>query len=100
LRHLAADLGADDVVGNRLEMKDRIATGKMIRPVIAGPTKAQVIKDHAKLHGFDLDDCYAFSDSYSDVPMLSVVGHPAAVNPDSRLKLLAEAYSWPIMHLT
>lgn len=100
LRHLAADLGADDVVGNRLEMKDRIATGKMLRPIVAGPTKAQIIKDHAKAHGFDLDDCFAYSDSYSDVPMLSVVGHPAAVNPDSRLRLLAEAYGWPLFELS
>lgn len=100
LRHLAADLGADDVVGNRLEMKDRIATGKMLRPIVAGPTKAQILKDHAKAHGFDLDDCFAYSDSYSDVPMLSVVGHPAAVNPDSRLRLLAEAYGWPLFELS
>ena len=47
-----------------------------------------------------VDECYAFSDSYSDLPMLSVVGHPAAVNPDRRLSLLAKAYSWPSFELT
>jgi len=99
LRHLADHLGADDVIANHLEMKDRVATGKMIQPVVAGPTKARLIREHASQHGFDLDDCYGFSDSYSDVPMLSVVGHPAAVNPDKKLSLLAKAYDWPVMNL-
>jgi HAD superfamily hydrolase (TIGR01490 family) len=94
LRHLAESLGAD-----RLEMKDRIATGKILQPVVAGPTKARLIREHARQHGFDLDECYGYSDSYSDVPMLSVVGHPAAVNPDKRLSLLAKAYDWPTFQL-
>lgn len=99
LRHLAGYLGADDVIANRLEMKDRVATGKILQPVVAGPTKARLIRDHAREHGFSLDECYGYSDSYSDVPMLSVVGHPAAVNPDKRLSLLARAYDWPTLHL-
>lgn len=100
LRHLADDLGADAVIANRLEMKDRRATGKLLRPVVAGPIKARLIRDHAAARGHDLDECYGYSDSYSDVPMLSVVGHPAAVNPDSRLRLLAKAYSWPTLELS
>jgi HAD superfamily hydrolase (TIGR01490 family) len=99
LRHLAEELEADDVIANRLEMKDRIATGKMVQPIVAGPTKARLIRDHAAAHGLNLDECYGYSDSYSDVPMLSVVGHPAAVNPDRRLSLLAKAYDWPIFSL-
>lgn len=100
LRHLARELGADHIIANHLEMKDRVATGKIVRPVVAGPTKARLIAEHAQLRGHDLADCYAYSDSYSDVPMLSVVGHPAAVNPDARLSQLARAYSWPTMRLT
>lgn len=100
LRHVADYLGADEVIGNRLEFKDRIATGKLLKPVVAGPEKARLIREHARANGFNLDDCFAFSDSYSDVPMLSVVGHPAAVNPDKRLSLLARAYDWPQFDLT
>ena len=100
LRHLGAYLGADDIIGNRLELKDRVATGKILKPIVAGPTKALLIRKHAREHQFDLDDCYGFSDSYSDVPMLSVVGHPAAVNPDKKLARLARAYDWPTMHLS
>jgi HAD superfamily hydrolase (TIGR01490 family) len=99
LRHVADFLGGATIIGNRLEIKDGIATGKLLAPVIAGPEKARVIREHARANGHDLDECFAFSDSYSDVPMLSVVGHPAAVNPDKRLALLAKAYSWPTFHL-
>jgi len=100
VERLAAYLGGGDVIANRLEMKDGIATGKLLNPVVAGPEKARIVRDHARARGHDLDECFAFSDSYSDVPMLSVVGHPAAVNPDRRLALLAKAYSWPRFDLT
>ncbi len=92
-------LGATGVIANRLEIHDRYATGKLLRPVVAGPEKARLIREHARAAGHDLDECFAYSDSYSDVPMLSVVGHPAAVNPDRKLTQLAEAYHWPIIHL-
>jgi HAD superfamily hydrolase (TIGR01490 family) len=99
MRLLADHLGATSVIANRLEIKDRFATGKLLRPVVAGPEKARLIREHARAGGHDLDECFAYSDSYSDVPMLSVVGYPAAVNPDRRLSLLANAYHWPIIHL-
>lgn len=99
LRLVADHIGGATIIGNRLEMKSGIATGKLLKPVIAGPEKARVVREHARAAGHDLDDCFAFSDSYSDIPMLSVVGHPAAVNPDKRLQLLAKAYSWPTFDL-
>lgn len=99
IRHLAEYLGATDVIANRLELKDRFATGKLLRPVVAGPEKAKLVRDHAKAKGHDLEDCFAYSDSYSDVPMLSIVGNPAAINPDAKLRTLARTYSWPIIEL-
>ncbi len=99
IRHLADYLGATGVIANRLELKDRFATGKLLRPVVAGPEKSKLVRDHAKAHGHDLETCFAYSDSYSDVPMLSIVGHPAAINPDNRLRTLAKTYSWPIIEL-
>lgn len=100
LKRLADHLGGATLISNRLEMKNLYATGKLLRPVVAGPQKARLIRDHARQQGHDLDDCFGFSDSYSDLPMLSVVGHPAAVNPDARLRLLAKAYSWPTLNLS
>jgi HAD superfamily hydrolase (TIGR01490 family) len=97
--HLARYLGATHVIANRLEYKDHFATGRLQRPVIAGPEKARLIREHARANGHNLDDCFAYSDSYSDVPMLSIVGHPAAVNPDSKLEDLARTYGWPVLSL-
>jgi HAD superfamily hydrolase (TIGR01490 family) len=99
IAQLANHLGGCAFIANRLEVKNGRATGKLLKPVVAGPEKARLIREHARARGHDLDDCHAFSDSYSDVPMLSVVGHPAAVNPDARLALLARAYSWPTFTL-
>jgi HAD superfamily hydrolase (TIGR01490 family) len=99
MRRLADHLGAQTIIANRLELANHVATGRLLRPVVAGPEKARLIREHARQGGHDLDHCFAYSDSYSDVPMLSVVGHPAAVNPDSRLARLATTYGWPILHL-
>ncbi len=96
---LAELLGADEVITNRLEMKDGHATGKLLRPVVAGPTKARLIADDARAIGHDLSECHAYSDSHSDVPMLSVVGHPFCIHPDAKLKRLAVAYDWPILSI-
>ncbi len=96
---LAKYLGAAASIANRLEVKDGYATGKLLRPIVAGPEKARLIREWAKTRGHDLADCFAYSDSYSDVPMLSVVGHPCAVNPDLRLTTLARTYDWPILRL-
>lgn len=96
---LARHIGVTSVIANRLEYKDRYATGKLLRPVVAGPGKAGLIVEDARAHGHDLTRCHAYSDSYSDVPMLSVVGHPFCINPDRRLRRLAHAYDWPILDL-
>lgn len=99
MTRLRDHLGATHVIANRLEIKDNRATGRVLRPVVAGPEKARLIRNHAKEYGHDLADCFAYSDSYSDVPMLSIVGHPAAVNPDGKLERLARTYGWPVVSL-
>jgi HAD superfamily hydrolase (TIGR01490 family) len=96
---LLKHLGAQAAICNRLEFKDGYATGKLLRPVVAGPGKARLIADDARQAGHDLAHCHAYSDSFSDVPMLSLVGHPFCVHPDGKLQRLAEAYDWPILDL-
>jgi HAD superfamily hydrolase (TIGR01490 family) len=100
MERLVKYLGASAHISNRLEIKDGYATGKLLRPVVAGPEKARLVREWAKANGDDLGACFAYSDSYSDVPMLSVVGHPCAVNPDLRLAKLARTYAWPVVRLT
>ena len=99
-KYLVEYLGADDYIANVLEMKDRMATGKLRQPVVAGPEKANLMVDDAQVHNHDLKACHAYSDSFSDVPMLSVVGHAFCINPDKKLKRLAQAYRWPIVDIS
>ena len=92
-------LGVDDYVANRLEFVNGVATGRLLPPVLASATKASWIRTYAEKHGINLSDSYAYSDSMSDLPMLSIVGHPAAVNPDMRLRQTALHHDWPILDL-
>ena len=96
---LAEYLGVDDWVANTLEIQDGYATGRLIQPMMAGANKALWVRRYAEKHGYPLDDCFAYADSGSDLPMLSVVGRPCAVNPDFRLRTTAKAYQWPILDL-
>lgn len=99
VRPLARYLGVDDYIANRLEFQDGIATGKLGKPFVAGASKAVIIRDYAAAHGIDLVKSFAYSDSYSDYPMLTIVGNPAVVNPDLRLRSVARSYDWPVLDL-
>jgi HAD superfamily hydrolase (TIGR01490 family) len=100
VKPLADHLGIDDLITNRLEFKKGVATGRVIPPLIAGATKARFIQEYAQRQKIDLLDSYGFSDSYSDYPMLAVLGRPAAVNPDRQLRAAARAFDWPILDLS
>ena len=99
LRPLARYLEVDDFIANRLEFKDGYATGKLHKPFVGGATKPVLMREYAARHGLRLDRSWAYSDSFSDYPMLAVVGHPAAVNPDVKLQRLARTYGWPVLTL-
>ena len=92
-------LGIDEFVANRLEFVNGYATGRLLPPVMASATKAKWIREYAERENISLSDSYAYSDSISDLPMLSIVGHPAAVNPDFRLKQTALQHDWAILDL-
>jgi HAD superfamily hydrolase (TIGR01490 family) len=100
LRPLARWLEVDDLIANRLEFDHGYATGKLMKPFVAGAAKSQIIRDYAAAHGIDLARSWAYSDSFSDFPMLAVVGRPTAVNPDFRLRRMARSYDWPVIELT
>jgi HAD superfamily hydrolase (TIGR01490 family) len=97
VRHLARHLGADDLIANRMRFVQGFATGRVVPPIIEGAHKALVVRDYCVREGLHLEKSFAYSDSFSDYPMLAVVGHPAAVNPDARLARVARAYEWPIL---
>ena len=99
-KHLAKHLGADSWIANRLEYKAGKATGKLLQPIVAGPEKSALIVKDATEHGHNLQKCHGYSDSFSDVPMLSIVGSAFCINPDKKLQRLAQAYRWPIIDIT
>lgn len=96
---LAEHLGFDDYVSNKLEIIDRRATGRLVKPFIGGANKARWVQQYAEREGIDLNRSFAYADSGSDLPLLSVVGYPCAVNPDWRMRTTARAYDWPILNL-
>jgi len=100
MRPLARYLEVDDLIANRLEFDDGYATGKLMKPFVAGAAKAQIIRDYAAAHHIDLARSWAYSDSFSDFPMLAVVGRPTAVNPDFRLRRMARSYDWPVIEMS
>ncbi|MEU6600316.1 HAD family hydrolase [Streptomyces flaveolus] len=90
-------LGADRVVATRMVVgEDGCFTGE-VEYYAYGPTKAEAVRELAASEGYDLDRCYAYSDSATDLPMLQAVGHPHTVNPDRALRREALARGWPIL---
>lgn len=89
-------LGADRVVATRLEVQHGHYTGA-IEFYAYADNKANAIREIAREAGYDLTQCYAYSDSATDVPMLEAVGHPFAVNPDRALRREAIARDWPVL---
>src|SRR4026207_2299058 len=90
MNHLATDAAA----ATRLEFVNGYATGRVLPPVMASATKAKWIREYAERESINLSESYAYSDSISDLPMLSIVGHPVAINPDLRLKQTARQHDW------
>ena len=99
IRPIALHFGFDEVICNRLEFKNHIATGRVLEPLLAENEKARCIREYASQEGIDLAQSCAFSDSSADVPMLSAVGYPVATNPTRRLRRIALRKHWPIIEL-
>jgi len=89
-------LGADHVVATRMEVADGKYTGK-IRFYAYAENKAKAVTDLARKRGYDLAECYAYSDSITDLSMLETVGHAFAVNPDKELRKQAKERGWPVL---
>jgi HAD superfamily hydrolase (TIGR01490 family) len=93
---IASRLGLTGALGSKACIEDGMYTGALEGKLLHGMEKALAIKDLAKDHGFALEDCYSYSDSHNDIPLLQAVGHPSAINPDAILRIRALAEGWPI----
>ena len=93
---IAKRLGLTGALGSKAEIKDGLYTGHMNGALLHGKEKAVAVRELAEKKGFDLTECFAYSDSNNDLPLLQCVGHPSAINPDALLGLRAMAEGWPI----
>jgi HAD superfamily hydrolase (TIGR01490 family) len=94
---LAEHLGADLAIGTQAKVDENGRySGELLRYAY-GPQKAEAVRDIAVARGIDLDASYAYSDSVTDLPMLELVGHPVAVNPDRPLLRIARERDWEVV---
>ena len=93
---IAAMIGADRCLATRMGIESGRYTGE-IEYYCYGEAKAQAARDIAAERGYDLSRCRAYSDSITDLPLLSAVGHPTAVNPDRALRRVAQERGWPVL---
>lgn len=87
---IGEEIGADKTIATVVEFDEN---GRLV-PRISGRNckafeKVERLKKEVDLSEFDLEESYAFSDSHTDKPIFDIVGHPVAVNPDSKLVALA-----------
>ena len=93
---IARRLGLTGALGTVSEHVDGVYTGRLVGEMLHGPAKAEAVLSLAEREGLDLTRCSAYSDSYNDLPMLSLVGDPVVINPDTRLREHARAQGWRI----
>lgn len=89
-------LGLTGALGTVAESDDGVYTGRLVGGLLHGEAKAAAIRALAERENLDLTRCAAYSDSVNDMPMLTLVGHANAVNPDVALRAEARSRGWPI----
>jgi HAD superfamily hydrolase (TIGR01490 family) len=93
---IARRLGLTGALGTVAESVDGVFTGRLVSDILHGTGKAHAVRSLAIREGLNLKRCTAYSDSYNDVPMLSLVGTAVAINPDTRLRSLARERGWEV----
>jgi HAD superfamily hydrolase (TIGR01490 family) len=95
-RIIAHRLGLTGALGTVSEAVDGVYTGRLVGDLLHGPAKAEAVRALADREGLDLSRCSGYSDSYNDLPLLTLVGDPCVVNPDARLRDHARAHGWRV----
>ena len=91
---IADRLGFTGALGTKAIIENGIFTGRLDGKILHGSEKARAVRELAAERGFSLNNCHAYSDSASDLPLLQSVGIPHAINPDARLRIKALAEGW------
>ncbi|MGH3564048.1 MAG: HAD family hydrolase, partial [Mycobacterium sp.] len=93
---IARRLGLTGALGTVVEAVDGVFTGRLVGEILHGAGKAHAVRSLAIRKGLNLKRCTAYSDSFNDAPMLSLVGTAVAINPDAALRVLARERGWEI----
>jgi HAD superfamily hydrolase (TIGR01490 family) len=93
---IARRLGLTGALGTVAESQDGVYTGRLVGEILHGDAKAEAVRALAEREGLDLSRCAAYSDSSHDIPLLSMVGQPCAINPDSKLRVHAKEHGWRV----
>lgn len=96
---IASEFGIDQLIATEPEIKNGSYTGKVTGTPCFKEGKVERLNDWLESNQYKLDDSWFYSDSHNDLPLLNVVDHPVAVNPDPQLKAEAERLGWPILQL-
>lgn len=96
---IASQLGVDDLLATMPEKIDNRYTGKVDGTPCFQEGKVTRLQHWLKEHELTLEGSYFYSDSFNDLPLLSIVTHPVAVDPDIKLKEHALKEKWPIISL-
>jgi HAD superfamily hydrolase (TIGR01490 family) len=95
---VSRDLRLDAILCNRFEVDEQgLHTGRPLGAVCFGPGKRTHAEGYAREAGVALSACSFYTDSYSDLPVMEVVGRPVAVHPDYRLRREALRRGWPVV---
>lgn len=95
-----AQVGADDVIATPIPVDGDHITAELEGPTAFMEGKLEMAREYCRDVGADLADCYFYSDSASDLPLLEAVGHPVLVNPQFKLKMAVRGKGWPVILFT
>jgi HAD superfamily hydrolase (TIGR01490 family) len=93
---IAQLLGVDEAIATRAELDDEGRYSGRTERYVYAEEKVVAMTEVAARDDLDLDHCWAYSDSATDIPMLAAVGHPVAVNPDRELAKVAKERGWMV----
>jgi HAD superfamily hydrolase (TIGR01490 family) len=93
---LARKLGIEHMLYTRLEVENGVFTGRVIEPICFEEGKIYWLQQFIEEHGIDLAKSWFYTDSITDLPLMDLIGHPVAVNPDPLLYRTAVKRRWPV----
>ena len=96
---IAQRLGLTGAIGTKVEALDGVFTGDLDGHVLHGEEKAVVAREFAAARGSNLEECWAYSDSSNDIPLLTAVGNRIVINADAKLLAHARERGWEVLPL-